>query len=214
MKIRIWAFVLIIAGTLLLGLAGGFIGALGLTLAGRVADRVLSNDLAPRVEVQLPGDNRGGWQDGMPWQGGQSGDGSDMPRQGGRWGDGQPWQGGGDGGLPQGFNAGVSIPGTYGELTGRTEEAVLAAAEEAKTDTWGLAKQEGKLEELKTKVREAVVASLDKMVADGKITKEQKDVYLQKVDLILKSAGQADENPGMTVQPFGGLEEWDGRPKA
>lgn len=184
MKIKIWAFVLIVVGAVLLGGLGGFALSQGFSLAGSIVSELRAGRIAeaPKAQFQVPAD---------PPSGG-NGQGRVMP--GFSWGNGQD-------ALPPGFNAGVSIPGTYADMTGRTEEQVLAAAKEANTDTWGLAAKESKLDQLKQKVLEAVTVSLDKMVADGKITKVQKDAYLQRVNMILQIAGQPDANSGATVAP-------------
>lgn len=190
MKIKVWLFSIIVAGALLLGAAGGFVLSQGFSLAVLMAQHMkaaLANN-APRIQVQIPDGQSGGWYQ----QGGRNQGGSSGGQFGSPWG-GQQDQADGDA-LPQSFNAGVSIPGTYGEMTSRTEEQVLAEAEKAGTDTFGLAKQEGKLDELKTKLLEKVTTSLNKMVADGTITEGQKATYLTRVTLILQVAGQTQTN--------------------
>ena len=196
MKIKVWVFTVIVSVAVLLGALGGYMLSQGFSLVDLMAKSVKSvlTNKPSRVEIQIPSDQGGksqggetGGDDSLPWSGGQ-------PRQ--------------SEALPDGFNAGVSIPGTYGEMTDRTEEEVLTAAEKANTDTFGLAKQEGKLEELKTTLREKVTAALDKMVKEGKITEGQKRTYLKRVELILQFAGQVDTTSGATFtpgrSPFGG----------
>ncbi len=196
MKIKVWVFTIIVCGAVFLGAAGGYLLSQGFSLVNLMAQGIKSMRVeAPdRVQIQIPPD-QGGW-----YQGGEGDDG--LP-----WGGGRQGQPGGYEALPEGFNAGVSIAGTYGEMTKRTEEEVLAAAKQANTDIFGLAKQESKLEELKTTLRQKVTASLDKMIEEGKITEGQKQTYLQRVELILQFAGEVDSTGG--ALPGNGGSEGD-----
>lgn len=166
MKIKVWAFVLIIVGTVAISCAGTFAAVKGFSL---VTSCISEMRQARSATAQNPG-NWSASQDDRS-SGSQSG------------------------ALPMGFNAGVSIPGAYGEMTARTEEEVLAAAEEAGTSTWGLAYKEGRLDELKQKVLSAVEASLKQMVSKGTITQAQSDDYLNYVTAYLEAVGQTG---GMT----------------
>ncbi len=192
MKIKVWVFTVIVCGAVFLGAAGGYLLSQGFSLVSLMAQGIKSMqaELPSRVQIQIPSDQGGqsGGDDSLPWSGGKRG------------------QTGQYEALPDGFNAGVSIAGTYGEMTDRTEEEVLAAAKKANTDTFGLAKQEGKLEDLKTTLRQKVTASLDKMVEEGKITEGQKQTYLQRVELILQFAGQVDSTSGTFLPGNGGRD--------
>jgi hypothetical protein len=186
LKIKIWLFVLIIVGSLLLGGLGGFVATGGFMYA----DRAFKDMQQLHANAQLPCNNFG--------------NGDRNENRGNR---NQPYDnlpGGGQyslipqlpAGLPQGFNAGVSIAAAYGSLTNRTEAQVSAAAQQAGTDVWGLAQNEGKLDQLKAKVLEAVTASLKQMVTSGKITQAQSDSYLAWVNQYLQVIGQT-ANYGM-----------------
>lgn len=190
MKIRVWALVLIIVGSMLVGAAGMFVGMSGVVLVGRMMQNVQA--ITPHVNVQLPNNGNGGANNGGGYYGGKT-----LPGRGYN-------NNGADGGaatvpalpagLPDGFNAGVNIESTYAALTSRTVEQVQAAEQSAGTDVWGLANQEGKLNDLKSKVTDAVVASLSQMVTDKKITQEQSDSYLNWVKQYLQVVGQSNSN--------------------
>lgn len=189
MKIKVWALVLIIVGSLFVGAAGMFVGLSGVMLAGRMLQNVHAR--VPQFNVQVPnyndGSNNGGGN-ALPGRGyynyGQSGNGNTpaVPAS--------PTVPALPADLPAGFNAGVNIESTYAAMTNRTVEQVQAAEQSAGTDVWGLANQEGKLNDLKTKVTDAVTASLKQMVTDKKITQEQSDSYLNWVNQYLQTVGQ------------------------
>lgn len=173
MKIKVWAFVLIIVLTVAVSSAGTFAAMKGFSaVSGLVSElrrAYAGNERS--TDVSQPEDKN-----------------IQLP------------QGGKNVTLPANFNAGVSIAGTYGELTGRTEAEVLAAAEQAGTSTWGLAYKEGKLDQLKAKVQEKVEASLKQMVTKGTVTQEQSDLYLNWVKMFLSSIG---DNTGGNTSGFG-----------
>jgi hypothetical protein len=186
MKIKVWAFVLIIVGAVALSAAGT------LAMVGGVsAVTGLVRELR-QARASIP--QSAGYS--FPWQSGGSEDSAQNLPDDQR-----------GAALPANFNAGVSIPGTYGEMTGRTEDEVLAAAEKAGMTAWGLAEQEGKLDELKQKVQEKVEASLKQMVSKGTITQAQSDAYLSWVKMFLASVG--DDGAAGAAPEFGqGSGNW------
>lgn len=193
MKVKMWALALIVAGAMLLGAAGGFALSQGLHVAGALLRNL-------RVEWREPEREDARLQQKLPEL---------QDRYGSR--SGQQDAEEEAAALPPGFNAGVSVPAVYGEMTGRTEEQVLSGAAEAGMDTWGLAEKEGRLDELRERVLSAVTASLDKMVEEGTITEGQKKAYLVKVHLILEMAG-ATNTDWREIQPGGG--PWRDGPEA
>jgi hypothetical protein len=191
LKIKIWALVLIIVGSLVLGSAAGF----GLTGGITAADHLLQSARSLHLgnTLQAPNDNGSNNNNN-----GNNGGGRLIPPDNNMPG----WQFSMvpklPDGLPEGFNAGVNIESAYAALTGRTAEQVQAAEREAGTDVWGLAQKEGKLDALKTKLTDDVEASLKQMVADGKITQTQSDAYLDWVKQYLEviSRQATGEMPG------------------
>lgn len=178
MKIKVWALILIIFGSMAVGCLGTFAAVSGFTVVGR-----LLGEMKQARTVQLPGN----WGYSQGNQGnGQSGNqqANQLPS-----------------GLPAGFNAGVSIETVYAGMTNRTVEQVQAAESDAQVNVWGLAQKEGKLDELKQQVVAAVTDSLKKMVTDGKITQTQSDSYLAWVNQYMKTLGQT--NASGTMPGFG-----------
>lgn len=201
MKIKIWIFILIIVGSVFVGAAGGFAATGGFAFAGRLIEE-LRQPAQPNVGMQVPGGNNGNHN------GNNNGkfDFGNMPD----WSyDMMPSR---PEGLPEDFNAGVSIAATYGGMTNRTEDQVNADALEAGASVWGLVQKEGKLDELKAKVTEAVTASLKQMVADGKITQAQSDGYLNWVEKYLQAIGRRQYRYGM--MPGNGRGFRHGQPSA
>lgn len=174
MKIKVWALVLIILGSIAAGGLGMFAAMRGFS-----AVAALISGVRQARAVQIPGN--WGYGQGSRDSGSQS---SQLPAD-----------------LPAGFNAGVNIESVYAGMTGRTAEQVQAAENEAGTDVWGLARKEGKLDGLRQQVQAAVEASLKQMVADGKITQQQSDSYTQWVQQYLKGVGQT--NASGTTPGFG-----------
>lgn len=189
MKIKIWAFVLVIIGSLFLGAAGTFVVMSGVSIVGHLVQDVQA--MVPRISIQAP-DNGGnnGFGNGFG-NGNGNGFGNGGSQQPGFYFE-QPNIPALPSDLPEGFNAGVNIESTYAALTNRTVQDVQAAEEKAGTDVWGLANQEGKLKDLKTKVTDAVAASLKQMVTDKKITQAQSDEYMNWVKQYLQAMGRTN----------------------
>jgi hypothetical protein len=194
LKIKVWALVLIIVGSLFIGAGGMFAAMSGVSLVGHLIQDVQM--LRPSVNIKAPASGSGGYygifgNGGNGGNGGNSGNSGTQPGQGNYY-YGQPGAAPAlPAGLPANFNAGVNIESTYAAMTNRSVEQVQAAELTAQTDAWGLANQEGKLNDLKAKVTEAVTASLKQMVTDGKITQAQSDSYLKWVNQYLRTVGQA-----------------------
>lgn len=199
MKIKGWILALIILGSMFVGAAGMFVGMSGVALFGRMIRDV--HGMSPRVNIQTPdysygnGNSGGNYSRGnrLPGRGnysnGPSNDGPAAPAA--------PEIPALPSDLPAGFNAGVNIEATYAAMTNRTEEQLQAAEQNEGTDVWGLANQESKLNDLKSKVVDAVTASLKQMVTDQKITQAQSDSYLNWVNQYLQTVGQNNVNGRM-----------------
>lgn len=199
MKIKIWALVLIIVGSLFLGSVGTFVAMSGVSLIGRVIQN--AQILVPRVSIETPGSNSG--NSGSAGNGGYFGNGGNSGNGGVQPGQGYYYNGPSVNvpaiptDLPAGFNAGVNIESTYAALTNRTVADLQTAEQNAGADVWGLANKEGKLNDLKAKITDSVTASLKQMVTDKKITQAQSDEYLNWVKQYLDAAGQASAASGM-----------------
>jgi len=200
LKIKIWAFVLIIVGSLVLGGALSFAVTGGLTAAGKVLQYMHPQAAA---SVQAPNSNSG--------NGAGNGYGSYGRASGMMPGNGQfytlPAK---PAGLPQDFNAGVNIESEYAALTSRTVAQLQSAEQAANTDVWSLAQSEGKLDQLKTKVTDDVTASLKQIVTSGKLTQAQSDSYLTWVKQYLDAVSQAS-SAGSQPDYRGGMMPGYGR---
>ena len=74
----------------------------------------------------------------------------------------------------------------WAQLTGQDPQAILKTCREEKTSVWQLAKTASRQDELKEKIVALSTEKLDALVAEGRITKEQKskilDVLTKKLD--------------------------------
>jgi hypothetical protein len=181
MKIKVWALIVIILGSVAVGGIGMFAAVNGFTTVASIL-----GEARQARTVQLP-QNRGFLQGG---QGNNQGGNEQQDQQ--------------PSALPAGFNAGVSIEAVYAQMTNQTVEQVQTAENDAQTSVWGLAQKDGKLDELKQKVAAAVTDSLKKMVSDGKITQSQSDSYMAWVNQYLKTIGQTNAYGAMPGNSRGG----------
>lgn len=75
----------------------------------------------------------------------------------------------------------------YAKLTNRSKEDVLKDCEAKKMTIWQLAKSEGKLEDLKNAILSNVKVKFSQLVKDGKMTQQEMDNKLQKIQNKLNS---------------------------
>jgi polyhydroxyalkanoate synthesis regulator phasin len=69
----------------------------------------------------------------------------------------------------------------YSAMTGKTVESLQSACSDGKTTIWDLAKKEGKLDELKSKILSARTASLDALVQGGLMTQDERNKILARI---------------------------------
>lgn len=86
-----------------------------------------------------------------------------------------------DGTCKQGHRGDGAAYRAYAAMTGRTVESLQSACADGKTTIWELAKKDGKLDELKSKILSARTASLDALVQGGLMTQDERNKILARI---------------------------------